>query len=312
MTGFTAGGPDAPSAAAASRTAVPAARRCTPCCHRRSTRSWRSPSSGAPQIARTANSLTAGPMRTRCGCHRLRSGCSGRKRTHRGPGAAATARAETAVATVAGVGTQPDLDMGRDPLRPSPPLRVRHRRHGQPTLDLHSGVIRGVLHPGPCRVRRRPRRRGPHRLVDRRAPRPAPRRPPAADPARGVRQRRPHDLHRHPRLHGRRRDRPAPRPAPHPHRPGLDRELLRPHQRRVAPPLRHRRPRPARNRAAPSPQRLQQHQTPRGHRLRHPQRRTPRTRRSHPTSPPTRPATSPPEPARPQPPTTLNNPDKTQ
>ena len=37
--------------AAASRTAVPAARRCTPCCHRRSTRSWRSPSSGAPQIA---------------------------------------------------------------------------------------------------------------------------------------------------------------------------------------------------------------------------------------------------------------------
>ena len=27
-----------------------------------------------PQIARTANSLTAGPMRTRCGCHRLRSG----------------------------------------------------------------------------------------------------------------------------------------------------------------------------------------------------------------------------------------------
>ena len=41
---------------------------------------------------------------------------------------------------------------------------------------------------------------------------------------------------------------------------------------------------------------------PRGHRLRHPQRRTPRTRRRHPTSPPTRPATSPPEPARPQPP----------
>ena len=57
-----------------------------------------------------------------------------------------------------------------------------------------------------------------------------------ADPAGGERQRPADDLGLDPGVHGPVRHRPALRPARHPHRPGLDRELLRPHQGRVPAP----------------------------------------------------------------------------
>ena len=90
----------------------------------------------------------------------------------------------------------------------------------------------------------------------------------------------------------------ALRPPRHPHRPSMDRNAVRPHQNRMAPPRTDHRPQRAANRTRQRPTRLQHPPPARIPRLRHPRRRTPRPRRHHPPSPPRRPQMGPPQPHR--------------
>ena len=88
------------------------------------------------------------------------------------------------------------------------------------------------------------------------------------------------------------------RPPRHPHRPSMDRDPVRPHQNRMAPPRTDHRPQRAANRTRQRPTRLQHPPPARIPRLRHPRRRTPRPRRHHPPGPPRRPQPGPPHPHR--------------
>jgi len=117
------------------------------------------------------------------------------------------------------------------------------------------------------RARRAP---GP---VDRRASRPCHRRSRKADPARRVRQRSPDGRAGHTGVHDAPGDRPAPGSPAHPHRPGLDRDAVRAHQRRVAPPRGHHRPDAARGRAGTGAHRVHHRAAARSDRLRHTRRR---------------------------------------
>lgn len=82
---------------------------------------------------------------------------------------------------------------------------------------------------------------------------------------------------------------------------GLDRVAERDHQGRVAAPARHRRPGHPARRAGHHPGRIKLGQAPPGDRLRHPERRTRRTRRGDPPGPPRRHATGPATPPCPPP-----------
>ena len=48
---------------------------------------------------------------------------------------------EAAVAGLAGVGAEPDLDLGRHAFHPRPAGGLRDRRHGQPQVDRHAGRV---------------------------------------------------------------------------------------------------------------------------------------------------------------------------
>ena len=85
--------------------------------------------------------------------------------------------------------------------------------------------------------------------------------------------------------------------------PGLDRKSQRPPQGRVPAPARHPRPGHPARRTRDRTGALQRGQAPPGHRIRHPERRTRRTRRCHPQGPPSRARNLPPTPACLAPPT---------
>jgi hypothetical protein len=55
---------------------------------------------------------------------------------------------EAAVAGLAGVGAEPDLDLGRHAFHPLPSGLLRDRRHGVAQVDRHARLGRGDRHPG--------------------------------------------------------------------------------------------------------------------------------------------------------------------
>ena len=76
------------------------------------------------------------------------SACSRSSRARLARVATTSTLGEEAVAGLAGVGTEPDLGVGRDSLQRGAPVRVRDRRSRVTQVDRHPHVGRGDLHPG--------------------------------------------------------------------------------------------------------------------------------------------------------------------
>ena len=195
-------------------------------------------------VDRSHRKLAEDPTSPGCGSHRRVSACSHCSRPCPAPTGAAAAPGAHAVA--ARLVWEPNRIWIYDVTHFSVARRAVFAivdmvsRRWIATLASH----RGDLHTGPRRVRHGPYRGGTRRAAHRRAPRPRrddPDRPillAVSDngPAMTSTDTRAYDAHGH---------RPAPRPAAHPHRPGMDRVVLRAHQTRVAPPQRDHRPRAA-------------------------------------------------------------------
>ena len=149
----------------------------------------------------------------RCGAFWLTHPCAART-------AADTTAAPHAVAALAGLGTEQDLDLGvthfgqaRRCVFAIVDMVSRYWITSLVSTEETSTQVRVIFDQALLA----------QDLDELEPPRSRHRRPRPADPARRVRQRPGHDL-RHPRLHGDDGHRPTPRPTPHPHRPSLDRE----------------------------------------------------------------------------------------
>ena len=202
-TGCTAGGPGAFGDRHAHRPGPGRQPRSTGSCPPRPAPILASPSRGGRSTARTASSPTAAPT-----TGPVWVAPSTFRRVLAAHGLVLpdppirTPSTTTPVARLVGVGTEPDLGLGRHPLHPGQEVRLRDHRHGarywidtltsteETSTQVKVIFERAIIDQGLDTL-----------LTDDRLDL-ARRRPGPTDPARRVRQRTPDDLRRHPGVHG--------------------------------------------------------------------------------------------------------------